>query len=185
MRRAEPVDPAHALRQACRTPRQIVVHDALSVLEIQSFAQEVGSDQDIRLKRGDRLRSTLRSRREGAQDLLPRDVARREASDVSKHGGGAPVTKTLQQVSRGRLRIGEDDGLGTGGPHREQPLERVDFRIAGRRTCEQLAQARENLAIIGEWRGAVRRVLEQQRKQHQLNVGLSGTREAALELAWR
>jgi hypothetical protein len=49
MQRAEPIDTADALRKASRTPGQIVVDDALRVLEVEALTQQVRGNEDVGL----------------------------------------------------------------------------------------------------------------------------------------
>jgi hypothetical protein len=53
---------------------------------------------------------------------------------VSEHGGHSPVPESLQEISSGWLRVGEDDRLtGSGG---KQPLQCIGLAVARGRARE-------------------------------------------------
>ena len=87
------------------------MHDPLGILEIEALAQQIGGDEDIRLERRDRPGSALSLGRERAQDFVPRDSSRSEPTSMSKHRRDSGVAEPLEQIARGRLRVGEDDRL--------------------------------------------------------------------------
>src|SRR2546426_9919414 len=157
--------------------------DTLGVLQVEPLAQQVGRDQHVGLESRDRRRATLRPRREGAQHLLPGRLTRRKAAGVSKHRGDASMTQPLQQVSRRGLSVSKDDRFD--GPFGEQTFQRVSFGITRRRARQQPAQSREDAPIAREWPWTTSPVIEQQGEQDELNVGLGGTRKAAMKLLRR
>jgi hypothetical protein len=99
---------------------------------------------------------------------------------VAEHRGNAAVTKALQEMARGRLRVGEDDRLRRASA--EELLKRINFWVSGCGTTQEIAQPRHDAAIHDELCRAMS-VVEQQWEQHELNVRLGSAGKAPLKFA--
>ena len=122
------------------------MHDSCGILQVESFAQEIGGDEDVGLEGRGRQWGTLRTGREGSQHVPAGGVPRGKSSDVPEDRRDPPVAKPLHQVAGRGLRIREDDGLG--GPRGQQPVQRVGLGIGWRRTFEQLTQPVEDATVV-------------------------------------
>ena len=127
MGRARAIDPPHALRKPGGTPGQIVVDHADGILEIQPLAQDIGCDQDVRFERQAGKGSTLRSRRECAEHVLPPRGLLPEPAPLSRHRREAVASEPAHQVMHRGPRLDEDDRLSHA--RLEQACERVRLGI--------------------------------------------------------
>ncbi len=180
VRRAEAVHPADALRQPRRRPRQVVMHDARRVLQVESLACDIGGDEYVGAECGAGRRRALCPRGKRAQHFAPRGRIRTKPTTLAgeRRHPEAPAQESCQVTHRG-ARIAEDDGLdGTGG---EQPSERAGLGIGvavcgGERATDRRGVVRGGRACAG---------LEDHGKQRQLDIEVVAAREDVGKVAAR
>ena len=147
------------------------------ILEVESFTEQVGGNEDVGLKRGHRRRRPPRHRSECPQHFLSRDALDTEQPRRAGDRRHAYPSRQLpQQIAGGRASFDEHDRPGAVENLRER------FELGVDAHGEQRAQARD---CVGFDLLSDRPGFEQHRKQRQLQLRRIPSREEPLKIARR